>query len=271
MIYCVFLLMVFLFCMTLFMFMIAPGRHHRAENWKGACFAHRGLHDDQIPENTIAAFRRARDAGFGIELDVQVSKDGRLVVFHDLTPERFADEYRPITELTFDELRAIDLGGGHRIPTFEEVLQCVGGKVPMLVELKNCRKHNTELCEKTMAALRGYDGEYIMESFNPLILRWLKKHEPEVIRGQLVGSRASYLEYMGRSLAYILSSLSLNFLGRPDFVAYDVSAQFRAPKVQRKLFHIPMAAWTVRDDETYEDCVSRGEMPIFEGFIPKSA
>ena len=256
--------------LALIVFLIAPSpKHRRAADWKGTLFAHRGLHGNGLTENTLEAFDAACIGGFGIELDVQLSKDGVLVVFHDDDLKRMTGDDRRVDQVDFAGLRTLALNGGGCIPTFEETLRLVNGRVPLLVELKN-GKRNDELCRKTAALLKDYDGKYIIESFNPLIVQWWRKHEPAVIRGQLVGAKISYLATMGPFLAFVLSRLLLNFLGRPDFVAYDVNAAgFMAPKLQRALFRTPLAAWTVRDAGTCRSCLERGEMPIFEGFIPE--
>lgn len=254
---------------ALAVFLIAPSpKHRRADGWKGMLFAHRGLHGKGLTENTLEAFDAACTGGFGIELDVQLSKDGVVVVFHDDDLKRMANDDRRVDQVDYAELQTLALNGGGHIPTFEETLRLVNGRTPLLVELKN-GKRNDELCRKTAALLKDYNGKYIIESFNPLIVQWWRKHEPAVIRGQLVGAKVSYLATMGPFLAFVLSRLLLNFLGRPDFVAYDVNAAgFMAPKLQRALFRTPLAAWTVRDAETCRSCLERGEMPIFEGFIP---
>ena len=250
-------------------FVIAPARSKRAEAWKGTAFAHRGLHGEGVDENTLEAFERACRLGVGIELDVQMTRDGELVVFHDEGLTRLAGDPRRVDEVDWAELKAMTLKEGGRVPAFEEVLKLVDGRVPLLVELKSGRS-NRKLCEGTMALLKAYEGRYVVESFNPLMLRWLKKHAPEVVRWQLVGAKPSYLAVMGWPGAVVLSTLSLNFLARPDFVAYDVDAvHFAAPSVQRALFHTTMAAWTVRDEETWQGCMDRGEMPIFENFVPE--
>lgn len=253
----------------LILFMITPSLKKRAKPWRGTLFAHRGLHGNGIAENTLAAFGRAVDNGFGIELDVQLSRDGVVVVFHDDDLKRMTGDARRVDEVDLAELKEFDLGGEGRIPTFSEVLELVNGKVPLLVEIKS-GKRNSELCEKTMALLNPYAGRYVLESFNPLVLKWMRKNAPQVIRGQLVGAIPSYIEAdHGRLTAFILSALSLNFLSRPDFIAYDVMAKrFPAPRIQRALYKITMAAWTVRDIETCRECLARGEMPIFEGFMP---
>lgn len=250
-------------------FLVAPSpSHHRADGWRGVAFAHRGLHGD-VSENSMEAFEAACRAGFGIELDVQLSRDGAVVVFHDDTLSRMVGDSRRVDAVDLAGLRSLSLKGGGHIPTFEEVLKLVGGRVPLLVELKSGRR-NRELCGKVRRLLADYSGAYIVESFHPLILRWFRKNAPEVIRGQLVGAPAAYLGTLKPAGAFLLSTLCLNFLARPDFVAYDIAAEhFTAPHIQRALFHTPMAAWTVRDAETYAACVERGEMPIFEGFVPK--
>lgn len=254
---------------ALVLFMIAPSRSRRADEWRGTPFAHRGLHGDGVEENTLEAFERACRAGVGIELDVQLSRDGEAVVFHDETLMRLAGDPRRVDQVDWAELRSMRLCRGGRIPSLKEALERIDGRAPLLVELKNGRG-NRRLCETATALLRGYRGAYLVESFNPLMLRWLKKHAPDVVRGQLVGAAPLYLAvHAGRVGAFALSKLTLNFLARPDFIAYDVSAsRYAVPRVQRRLFHAPLAAWTVRDEETYRACAGRGEMPIFEGFVP---
>ncbi|MGN0803532.1 MAG: glycerophosphodiester phosphodiesterase family protein [Candidatus Faecivicinus sp.] len=265
------IIIVILLALAIFLLAPSPGRR-RAEDWRGTMFAHRGLHGAGAAENTLEAFERACRAGFGIELDVQLSRDGAVVVFHDDALARMTGDARRVEQVDLAGLQALSLKGKGRIPTFEEVLKCVDGRVPLLVEIKNGR-HNRRLCEETLRLLRGYRGRYLVESFNPLILRWLRKNAPEVVRGQLVGAPACYLgAHFGRAGAFLLSSLALNFLARPDFVAYDVAAaHFSAPRIQRALFHTPLAAWTVRDSDVLSRCLSQGEMAIFEAFVPEHA
>ena len=255
---------------ALAVFLIAPARAHRANAWRGTAFAHRGLHGDGAEENTLEAFERACCAGYGIELDVQLSRDGEVVVFHDDSLRRMTGDARRVDQLDWAQLRALRVGAGGRIPLLSEVLAQVDGRVPLLVELKNGRR-NRALCGATLAQLREYRGAYMIESFNPLMLRWFRRRAPEVLRGQLVASAPVYIAVRaGRAGAFLLSRLALNFLARPDFVADEVGAErFSAPRVQRALFHTALAAWTVRDEEIFQNCLLRGEMPIFEGFLPR--
>ena len=251
--------------LTLILFLIAPSPgHRRAESWAGTAFAHRGLHSEGVSENSPEAFSAACSAGTGIELDVQLSKDGVVVVFHDDTLERMTGDPRRVDAVDLAELKSLRLKDGGTIPTFEEVLALVNGRVPLLVEIKTGRR-NAQLCADVARQLRAYSGRFLVESFNPLILRWFRRNVPEFIRGQLVGARAAYLVSQGPFKAQLLSTLSLNFLARPDFVAYDATvAHFTAPRVQRALFNTPMAAWTIRDPALYAACIDRGEMPIYE-------
>lgn len=263
------LILMALTALGLFFVAPSPGRR-RANAWRKTAFAHRGLHGAGASENSLEAFEAACRAGFGVELDVQLSRDGVAVVFHDDTLFRMTGDARRVDEVEWAELARLRLKDGGRIPTLDEALRCIAGRAALLVELKNGRC-NARLCAIVRDRLRSYSGAYLIESFHPLILRWFRKNAPEMLRGQLVGARAAYLASQGPLGAFLLSTLSLNFLAQPDFVAYDVSARhFTAPRVQRALFHTPLAAWTVRDPDTYADCLSRGEMPIFEGFVPDS-
>lgn len=252
----------------LYFYITAPSREGRAKSWQGTLFAHRGLHGGENAENSMEAFEAACRCGYGIELDVQLSKDGEVVVFHDDTLLRMTGDVRRVDCVDYSEMKTLSLEGKGYIPTFYEVLQLVGGRVPLLVELKN-GKRNGELCRKVRDMLRDYNGAYVVESFNPLIIAWMRKNAPEFIRGQLVGPRKSYKGTVGAIAGIALSGLFLNFKSKPDFIAYDANARnFITPHIQRVLFKVPMAAWTIRNSEGYQECMGRNEMPIFENFHP---
>ena len=251
-----------------YLFLIHPSlRYWKMRRWRGEWFAHRGLHGPTtgLVENTLPAFEAARDAGYGSELDIQFSRDMQVVVFHDDDLQRLCGDPRKVCQLTLEELRALPLAGADaRIPTLREVLDAVDGRVPLLIELKN-GGHNRQLCEALMAHLEGYAGKYIVESFNPLIVLWFRLHARHIVRGQLVDSFDGYLPTVNAVGAFGLSSLLLNFLSRPDFVAYNVApGRFPAPRIQRALFRTPMAAWTVRDRETAAQIGRWKEICIFE-------
>jgi len=251
-------------------FMTHPSLHYqKCRPWRGRRFAHRGLHDleNGVVENTLPAFIAARDAGFGMELDIRFSKDLQVVVFHDDDLLRLAGDARKVRQLTLAELKALPLAGREdaRIPTLREVLDAVGGRTPLLIELKS-GPGNDRLCRALLEHLRDYPGEAIVESFNPLIVAWFRFHAPHMVRGQLVGPLQSYRPVVNGIAGFFMAGLLANCLSRPDFVAYDANAlRFFSPHFQRFMFRTPMAAWTVRDPALAALVEKRGEMSIFEG------
>lgn len=243
-------------------------RRGRMARWRGRTFAHRGLHDAGagIVENTLPAFEAACAAGYGMELDIRFTKDMEVVVFHDDTLKRLAGDPRRVSACTLDELRAVRLNGieDARIPTLQEALELVNGRTPLLIELKSGR-NNARLCEALMARLKDYRGEYLVESFNPLIVAWFRRHAPGVARGQLVCPMRDYRPQAAFVSGFFMAGLMLNFLARPDFVAYDANARrFFSPHFQRAIFRTPMAAYTVRTEALERLIEARGEISIFE-------
>lgn len=209
------------------LFLVAPGKtsDEKKSPFMGLNVAHRGLHskDKTVPENSLEAFRLASEAGYGIELDVQLSKDGRVVVFHDDNLKRVCGVEKRVDELDYQELSALSLcGSEQRIPLFAEVLKLVDGRSPLIVELKKGRR-NRELCEKTCSLLRGYKGEYCIESFDPRIVAWFRRKAPEILRGQLANTMADYKgEVSSPLLSFALSRCLLNVIARPQFIAYSL-------------------------------------------------
>ena len=199
----------------------------------GVNFAHRGLHsrDKSVPENSIEAFRLAARAGYGIELDVQLSKDGQVVVFHDDTLSRVCGVDKRVDELDYSELRQLRLcGQDAAIPLLSEVLAVIRGRGPLIVELKNGRR-NRELCEKTYQLLENYRGDVCIESFNPLIVAWFRLHGRDLVRGQLSMQMRYYREEGFNGMkSFLLSHCCLNFLARPQFIAYRIG--HRPPAVR---------------------------------------
>ena len=246
-----------------YLFAIRPEKRHTANAMKGIYYAHRGLHGQGAVENSREAFAQAIEAGLGIELDVRLSSDGEVMVFHDADLLRVCGREGTIEALSREELSRIPLGDG-RIPTLREVLEWIDGRVPLLVEIKNCRGI-ARVCRATYALLREYTGEYVVESFNPLALRWFRRHAPEVIRGQLVAEKREYVSTMNAVGARMLCAMLANFLSRPDFVAYEIRReQDLSIRLMRNFFRIPLAAWTVCSQPDLERVLARGEAAIFE-------
>lgn len=229
------------------------------------CIAHRGLHNDEFPENSLGAFQNAVDNGYPVELDVHIIADGTLVVFHDNSLSRVTGKDGYIKNLTKNDLTNYTLmGSKYTIPTFDEVLNLIGGKVPILIEVKNTNKVG-ELETKLLETLRAYNGEYAIESFNPYVLEWFKNNAPDIWRGQLAGY------FKGEKLAFIkkfaLKRMLLNKMAKPDFIAYEAS--HLPNRFVRKYKTLPLIAWTVRSQEEYLRVVKYSDNVIFENFEPK--
>ena len=249
----------------LYVFLTAPARRGRALPL-ARLYAHRGLHGNGASENSLTAFERACEAGVGIELDVRLSVDGEAVVFHDATLERLCGRRERVDALTLAQLRALSLPDGSRIPTLEEALACVSGRIPLLVEVKNGRGL-TRLCAQTLTQLRSYSGPWAVESFDPRAVRYFRRNAPEAPRGQLVSLPDEYLGAVLRTGAQALSHLLANFLSRPDFIAYDRRMEGRRTlRIQRGLYRARLAVWTVRSRAELKSALARGESAIFEAW-----
>ena len=184
------LLLLIFILFLLFFYLISPAKARTGTApFTHRLFAHRGLynHEAGIPENSLAAFRRAKEQDFAVELDVRLTKDGQVVVFHDNTLERLCGQKQAVSEIDYDMLSTLPLEHtDERIPLLSQALEALDG-VPVLCELKidNNYRNMDELCRKTDAILKQYRGPYCIESFSPFALRWFMKNRPEVIRGQL--------------------------------------------------------------------------------------
>lgn len=233
----------------------------------GKEFAHRGLWDEQAPENSLAAFQKAVDAGYGIEFDIHKTKDGHVVVFHDDTLVRMCGVEGRVEDKTLAELSELRLKGtDQKIPLLSEMLELVDGRVPLLVELKGAAL-DTSLCPAANAILLQYKGDYIIESFNPMLVRWYRKNRPDVVRGQLFCNLMK--EKKGNKLFYFLITvLATNVLAKPHFLAYGQDSVHNLSfMICKYLYRAPAFVWTVRKQEQIP-AKKRQEGYIFEGFIP---
>ena len=253
----------------IWLFLIAPRARKKAMAPFLRPYAHRGLFNEKIPENSLAAFARAAEAGFAIELDVQLAKDGTVMVFHDYTLTRMCGEDIKLSDLTAAELAEKRLkGSAEHIPTLAEVLAVVAGRVPLLVELKG-ESTDTALCAPLAALLDAYKGPYVIESFNPMLLRWFKKHRPRVLRGLLSTNLIREKKDGSKALNFMLSALLLTFLCRPAFHAWDGHYKNRlALCVGLKLFGAASFVFTMKNKEDYAHFLQKGHSPIFDSFIP---
>lgn len=258
---------------VLWLFMVAPNvikPKHDFSALVGHMYAHRGLHDDKIPENSLTAFDRAAQMGYGIELDVHLSADGEAVVFHDDTLVRMCRVDARIEDKPLAALKTLSLNGtGEKIPTLHETLALVDARVPLIIELKGL---NRKICRVVDGILSAYRGAYCVESFNPLLIYWYRRHRPDVVRGQLTGNLRpkAGAKRATRLSMFLIRNLLVNCLSRPDFIADELGADKRfAARLQRIAFSPLFAAWTLRGEEGLKDIKARYQLLIFEGFCPK--
>ncbi len=238
-------------------------------------FAHRGLHDvtDGRPENSLASFRAAIALGYGIELDLQISKDGQALVFHDYDLQRLAGVGGAVCQWTADELRALPLiGGDEGIPTLAEVLKLVDGQVPLLVEVKNqnLRLGNEvgRLEEATAAALEFYSGPAALMSFNPHSVTWMAKLCPAIPRG-LITCNFDKDDWL------LVPDGRRNELATiPDFDATGAcfishqQDQLDNPRVlDLKERSVPVFCWTVRSSEQERKAREIADNVTFETYL----
>ena len=247
---------------ALYLVLIAPSSSRGVKEYRGVRFAHRGLHGNGRAENSMSAFRAAVEAGYGIELDVRLSKDGELVVFHDDTLTRVAKIEGRVDEFTADELAKFNLSDTEdTVPRFADVLRLVDGKVPLLVEIKeDAGKY--DVSTKTAEMLREYSGKFIVESFNPLSLGNFHKLCPDVALGVL--SMNYYKEEKYRKpLYFLLWHLFLNRVAHPSFIAYCHTDRSPSLWILRHVFGVTTFAWTVRSPEEERAALDKG----FDGVI----
>lgn len=267
---------VFLIVGYLFLVMPRMAAKPDMEPFKNWVYAHRGLHDNETnaPENSLQAFRRALNAGFGIEMDVQLTKDKIPVIFHDFILNRVCGVEGKVCDYTYEELQQFSLcGSEEKMPKLEDVLNMIQGKVPLIIELKIERK-DISLCLIADTLLSDYKGLYCIESFNPLGLNWYRRHRKHIVRGQL--SDAFLCTEMGKSskggeriLYYALQNLLANFLSRPDFISYNCKfADNLSLRLCRRLFRAKAVAWTVKSRDELEMSRQYFDIFIFDSFLP---
>ena len=251
-------------------FLTSPaGRIHPDRNLLDRAFiAHRGLHDaaNGVPENSLFSFQRAIENKLPIEIDIHLTKDDQVVVFHDDNAERMCGDPRKIEEMTLDEIKELKLlNTGENIPTLRECLDLVRGKVFLLIEFKVCGNNAEKLCEKANDLLREYNGKYLIQSFYPQVLYWYRKNQKKVCRGQLSA------KFENGSLSKKLLGLQLfNFIGRPDFISFK-HKDHKSPMFRFAVWQggKPIG-WTFRSQEAFDQDSNSFEGWIFEGFSPKN-
>lgn len=265
MIYFVIVLSLIVALLLLYLLIFVRPRANKPNSTALLCrYAHRGLHSQSIPENSLEAFGEAVSRGYGIELDVQLSRDGKVMVFHDYTLNRMTGVDKKLRDLTADELQNLRLGNTEQtIPTLSQVLKLVDGRVPLLIELKG-ESLDDSLCSKVAQLLKEYKGEYCIESFNPLLLRSIGKHLPDAFTGQLY-TNVCRDKQKYTPLNVLLTLMAFNFLARPDFIAYNQKDRRSLPVIlTTRLYKATKFVWTVKNDEELEKATNNRECAIFE-------
>ena len=231
--------------------------------------AHRGLHNDRVPENSLEAFRLAAEAGYAIELDIRITADGRLVVFHDKTLKRMCGVDGDLSSYTFAQLQRFRLmGTDQRIPLFRQVLRLVDGRVPLLIELKNGYPHGV-MQKRLKNLLKDYKGPYAVEAFDPLDLLWYRIFDPEVYRGLLTSTHrsGSRWEYLARLITAM--PLTWPLIADPDFIAADLRTMTPAYKKRIAAQGRSLFLWTIRTDEQWQRSKEFSDTIIFESIDPR--
>lgn len=244
----------------------------------GYDYAHRGLWntndpgEQNRPENSLAAFRAAVDKGYGIELDVHRTKDGALVVHHDDSLKRMTGVDIHIADSTLADVRACKLPNGEPIPTYDEVLDVVAGRIPMVVEVKVEQGNHAELCRAVNERMQRYTGPWCLESFSPSAVKWFRRNAPEIIRGQLAFDHAG----QGKTAFLFLRNLGIatmlqNWYARPDFIAFEAkSVKWHSLSIHLLRLMKPwFVAWTVRSQADMDKYRKNWDLQIFERFEAK--
>ena len=239
------------------------------QEFKGWYYAHRGFHDNksEAPENSLKAMQLAVDNGYGIELDVQLTKDEKVVVFHDANLKRVCGVDAKVNSMTYEELQKLRLlDSDEKIPLFSDVLKVIDGRVPLIMEVKMVNA-KTRVCELANKELEGYKGLYCMESFHPFAVWWFRKNRPDVVRGQLSANFKKEGQKEGVQ-EWLVHMLIINLLGRPDFVAYSHKSANNISRNLTRMFGATAVAWTIRSQEELDRNRKKFDLFIFEGFRP---
>ena len=216
--------------------------------------AHRGLHALHIPENSLLAFEKAKERGFGIELDVRLTKDNQVVVFHDEALDRLTGVIGKTNAFTYEELSKFSLQGtDQKIPLLREVLQLVNGVIPIYIEIKNTDFFsNNYILEKNIyEEIRNYNGSLTVISFNPFSLSWFKKYAPHILRGQTSASykdAKNLKDFFWKRL--FLKQYLANFLSQPHFLIYNLQDIPHNATLQLLRKKIPLITYGVNNLET---------------------
>lgn len=269
-----FVILFALFLLTVWLFFLNSRANH--PSWAALehrRYAHRGLHcsADSVPENSLAAFRRAIRHGYGAELDVHLLRDGTLAVFHDSDLKRCANVEGQIEDLDLEGLRKLRLEGtDEQVPLFDDVLALFEGKQPLIIELKTAKGNHRALAEAVCRRLDSYKGDFCIESFDPFAVADVRKLRPGICRGQLSMNFLKEPSGLPWYQRFLMTNVLLNWYTQPDFLAYQFSDRDNfCLDLARRVWGVQEVSWTIRSKEDLLACEKFGSIGIFEKFDPE--
>ena len=236
----------------------------------GKYIAHRGLHNinNGIPENSLTAFESSCKKGLAIELDVRLTKDGKVVVFHDKSLKRMCGVDADVSEFTYEQLSAFNLKStNEKIPLLSQVLKLVNGKVPILIEIKD-NQGLFDLERRAYTLLKKYKGEYAVQSFSPISMLWFRIFAPDVVRGQLISTYKGklkgkeFLKYTGRLIS--ACPLVWRLVSKPSFIACDLKSVSLEKAFQALDCNADFITWTANSNELMESAKQFSKSVIFQ-------
>lgn len=236
--------------------------------------AHRGLHDAAagVIENTAGAIRAAMAADFGVEVDLQISADGEAFVHHDDVLGRLTEGAGRLDQLNAAALKRVPFrGSDEHMLTLGELCDLVGGRVPILPELKSRFAGDPRLPTRVADVLAGYRGPVAPMSFDPTQLKILRQKAPHLPRGIVAAKYRPhpYWDQMPPGLRRGMGSLLPALTAKPDFVAYAFdNLPALAPFIARHIWRLPLLTWVVRSRAEQQRAARFADQVIFEGFRP---
>lgn len=236
----------------------------------GQLFAHRGLHSPGgPPENSIESFLAAEQGGYGIELDVRLTRDGELAVIHDADTGTTTEESMIVEQSRYGELKELSLGGTEsRIPTLGGVLEALRPTTPLLVEVKPSPSQS-ECAAKVVEVVSPRLGSTAVQSFHPAVVRRVKKDSPRLLVGQIGGIAPEIASELSTSEKLFLTTLFTNPWAKPDFLSLEISYLTSPPaRFWRRVLGCAVLAWTIRDSAAYAKSRELHAGTIFDGFRP---
>lgn len=233
---------------------------------KKAPIAHRGYWNEVFPENSLGAMQRAVEHEFAVELDIQLTKDEQIVVFHDNDLKRMCGVDKMVKDLTYAELQELSLlDTNSTIPLFSEVLDVLDGKVLLVCEFKSVSGTQERLVDLAVEMLNNYKGLFVVQSFDPRLVKLFRTKAPSFVRGQLVTDFKE--QKMNKILKFLLANIYTNVVSKPVFVDTLYTHYPRRIKNWHKKH--PTICYTVRDEKTYAEMIKKYDNVIFEGFDPR--